>query len=160
MIFESLDVPDLEAVDVQANLSPVVRDHPGHGLLRLRDEHAAAVAHSLVAGSLDQIRKAAARKSAVVEAKLNQPANDKWLHGQPAFCFAQATAVYRTEVQQVIAGSSVETINEIGADDWRDPSWRRETSTPPFRLLPVQLQVQPAGKGRPRALRGREINMG
>src|SRR5262245_41234490 len=136
MIFESLDVPDVEAVDVQANLSPVVRDHPGHGLLRLRDEHAAAVTHSLVAGALDQIGKAAARKSAVVEAKLNQPANDKWLHGRPVFCFAQATAVYWTEVQQAIA----RVIGRNNQRDWRlaRPEPRRETSTPPFRLLPIR----------------------
>ena len=70
--FDPLDIPDLEAVRVQLNASPVLYDDPRDGLLILREEATASVTRPAVTRTIEDLRDRAARKPAVLQPKLDE----------------------------------------------------------------------------------------
>ena len=76
-VFDPLDIPDLEAVDVQANASPILYDDPADCLLVLRQDVSASVARLAVARTIQDFRDPAAREPAVLQPKLDQPSHQR-----------------------------------------------------------------------------------
>jgi hypothetical protein len=76
-VFDSLDIPDLEAVDVQANASPILYDDSTDRLLVLRQDVSASVARLAVARTIQDFRDRAAREPAVLQPKLDEPSHQR-----------------------------------------------------------------------------------
>ena len=64
--FDPLDIPDLEAVRVQLNASPVLYGDSRDGLLILREDAAARVTRPAVTRTIEDLRDRAARTPAVL----------------------------------------------------------------------------------------------
>jgi len=76
-VFDPLQIPDLEAVDVQAKASPILYDYPADRLLVLRPDGSASVARLAVARTIQDLRDRAAREPAVLQPKLDEPSHQR-----------------------------------------------------------------------------------
>ena len=74
-VFDSLDIPNLEAVNVQANASPILYDDSRDSLLVLREDGSASVARLAVARTIEDLRDGATREPAVLQPKLDEPSH-------------------------------------------------------------------------------------